>query len=350
MAKAKVEPVENAPINYKEELQKTISKKYGDCLFDGSYLKNNPKILIPTTPTLDISLKGGIPEGCWTVISGKPKTGKSSMALQIAANAQKLGRHVYYLDVEHRFDIKNLTTVTSLITTPDMFTLVQSTKEKILSAQDFLNMACDIVSNHPKCVLILDSISSLCSENETSKEVGEMARPEGPKMLAQFCRKNAAIIPINGITFIGIIHLITNSSGYGPQYMEDSGVKMQYQISCKLLCKSSTVWEEGNGEDKRRIGSIVEWNIAVAPNGPPGDTVKTYLRFGYGFDSIWEIIALGIEFGLISKKGAWFEYLPDETNPESLIKTQGQTKLYNYFVENETELNKLHSKVKEMVL
>lgn len=323
----------------REDLLKLIAKKYGHVAVDGSYIKEHAKTLIPTTPALDLSLNGGIKEGSWTLITGQKKTGKTSLAMQIAANAQAMGRFVYYLNAEHRFDEKNLTTVRHFKTDPEHFRLIQSTEGNILTAQLFLNIAVDIMTNHKNCVLILDSISSLCSENEMSKDIGEAARPEGPKMFGQFCRKMASTVPLNNITFIGILHLIANTSGYGAPYMEDGGNKIQYQCDNKLRCRGTTKWEKGNGEDKKVIGHTVDWNIEFNGNGAPADTVKTYLRYGYGYDDTWEIISLACDFGLIQKGGAWYTFED--------IKVQGQEKLYEYFQANPDKLQSLYTSIKE---
>lgn len=349
MAKEKKDKGESAPIgNIREELEKLTLKKYGIAGIDGSYIRENKKLIIPTTPTLDLALHGGIPEGSWTLISGKKKTGKTTLALQLAANAQKMGKYVYYFNIEHRFDEKNLSTVQSLKTDSEHFKLYQSTKEKILSAQDFLNLAIDVMSGHPGCVVILDSISSLCSENEMSKDIGEAARPEGPKMFGQFCRKMASTVPINKITFIGLLHLIANTSGYGPAFMEDGGNKIQYQADTKLLCKGTSVWEKGSGEDAKKIGQSVDWEVTFSALGPPGETAKTYLRFGFGYDDTWEIITLATDLGLIQKGGSWYSYTkPGEEIP---IKVQGQEKLHEYFLEHQDECLALFSQVKEMVV
>lgn len=343
---AKKDKTEEQTSDSNDELQKIIEKKYGKIMFSGSHIKENPKVLIPTTPTLDLSLRGGIPEGSWTLISGRPKTGKTSLSLQIAANAQRMGRHVYYLNVEHRFGEKNLSTVRHLKTTPDCFTLIESTREKILTSQDFLNIACDIVANKIGCVIILDSISSLCSQNEMNKEIGDIGRADGPRMFGQFCRHNASIIPINNVIFIGMLHVIANTSGFGAPTMEDGGNKIQFQADNKIKVKGVSKWEEGSGENTKLIGQIVDFEIAFSANGPPGDVVKTYLRYGFGFDDIFEITCLGIDMGLILKSGAWFQYQPSEGES---IKFQGQSKLYEYFKQNENELKILHQNIKNMV-
>lgn len=344
---SKKKEAETAPaISAREELEKNIAKKFGINFLDGSYIRNNRKILIPTTPSLDISLKGGVPEGSWNLISGRPKTGKTTLALQIAANAQAMGRHVYYLNIEHRFDFKNLSTVRHFQTTPDLFTLIQSQKEKILSSEDMLNIGCEIAASHENAVMIFDSISSLCSAKELASEMGEMGRADGPRMFGKFCRKNEAIVPINNILFIGILHHIANTSGYGSPWMEDGGNKIQFQCDSKFVHKRSSDWEQ-NG---KKIGQIVEWYTAYNANGAPGDIVKTYLRYGFGYDDVWEIISLALDFGLIAKAGAWYSYYPEEGNLDNLVKTQGQAGLHEYFNAHMDELAILHDKVKAMAM
>lgn len=331
--------------NPKDDLLKSIEKKYGKVYFDEKYIKENPKVMIPTTPALDIALGGGIPEGSWTLISGDPKKGKTSLILQIAANAQKLGRHIYYLNVEHRFGEKNLTTVRDLIMTEDKFTLIQSTVESPISAEKFLEIGAEIIESHPGSVLILDSISCLCSEKESGREIGDSGRPEGPKLFAQFCRQNASKVPLNNISFIGVLHLIANTSGYGPTKYEDGGNKIQYQADCKLRVKKTESWDKGTGDDKKVIGSIVTWDVLVAPNGAPNQQAQTYLRYGYGYDAIWEVMNLACDYGLILKGGAWQTYT---TKDGREIKVQGQAKMYNYFKENPLDYETLYNDVKEL--
>ncbi len=332
--------IEALPKNTREELEKLIEKKWGAVQFDGSYIRDNKKVLIPTTPSLDIELGGGIPEGSWTLITGQKKVGKSCLSLQIAANAQALGYYVYYFNVEHRFGEKNLSSIRHLKTDSEHFKIIQSSEDRILSAEDHLEIAVDIMSSQKRCVVIMDSISSLCSANEMSKDIGEASRPEGPKMLGKFCRRLESIVPINNIVFIGMLHLYANTSGYGAAWIEDGGNKIQYQCDTKLRCKSISPWEKGTGEDKKRIGQTVDWEVSVNANGPPGGIAKSYLRYGYGYDDTWEIICLACDFGLIQKGGAWYTFED--------IKVQGQEKLYDYFQENPDKLTALYSSIKEM--
>lgn len=331
-----------------KEVQKLIAKKYGAVAFDGSYIKDNPRERIPTTPTMDLEIGGGVPEGVYIQLSGKPKTGKTSLALQIAANGQKQGRHVHYLDAEHRFDEKNLETIHGLETTPDKFTIYQSTKENRLTAEKYLDIAETIINGHERSVVIIDSISLLCSTGEMAKEIGEAARPDGPKMFGQFCRRNASSVPLNKICLIGISHLIANTSGFGSPNMEDGGNKIQFADAGLFRIKTTWNWEEGSGENKKKIGQQVDWQIVYNPAGPPGAVVKTFLRYGWGYDQVWEITTLAIDLGLILKSGAWF-LLPEKNEAGEEIKVNGQSKVHEYYMNHMDKCLALYEQIKEMV-
>jgi RecA/RadA recombinase len=103
MAKEKTKEVETLA---------SIKSDYGeDVIVTGDRVLEEEKIIIPISPKLDLITNGGMPEGCWVTLVGKPKSGKTSLALHIAANCQKPEygeREVYYFDIEGRFKTMNL--------------------------------------------------------------------------------------------------------------------------------------------------------------------------------------------------------------------------------------------------
>ena len=346
MAKKK-EVEEGIPVDKRTELAKLLLEKYGNIATDGSYIKDHPKRIIPTTPILDIALSGGIPEGSWTLITGKPKTGKTTLALQMAANAQKLySKHVYYLDVEHRFGEKNLSTVRHLKTDGNNFTIIKSPKDRKLPAEEFLSAFEDIADGSDGSVIIIDSISMLCAQKEQVAEITGTGRAAGPKLIAETCRKLASVIPSNNITVIAMLHVIANTSGYGASSYEDGGNKIQYIADTKIACKGMEKWEKGSGDNAKVIGQMVKWNVAFSALGTPQQNAECYLRYGYGYDDVWEIITLACDFGIIQKGGAWFTYFPEGGEP---VKVQGQEKLYEYLSSRPEECDKIYSLIKAMV-
>jgi RecA/RadA recombinase len=92
-----------------KDWKKQITDKYGDILVSGTNVLSSRKDykVLSISPMLDIALGGGIKEGSWLMLSGDPKCGKTTTAMQVAANAQKDGRHVIYLDAEGRLKEMN---------------------------------------------------------------------------------------------------------------------------------------------------------------------------------------------------------------------------------------------------
>lgn len=322
-----------------KEYLKNLRKKYGNVIIPASSLVDDEKEIIPVGPNLDLALSGGIPEGSWVIMSGPPKCGKSTTSLQIAANAQSQGRKVYYFDIEGRIKKMQLNGIFGLNLEEDAFELVASNEDKILSAEDFSNIASEIIKNESRVVIILDSTSSLCSQGELDGEITGTGRALGPRILASFCRKNGTIVPVKKTVVIMMQHLIANTSGYGSPYYEDSGRKVQYQADIKLRCKSFQFWHDG---EEKIIGQIPTWQVVTSALGPPVEKVESYIRYNKGIDSSWELMRLCIDFGIIEKAGSWFTLPSGE-------KLQGEPKLYNSLSNNLELFNQLTSKLKTML-
>jgi len=324
-----------------ETLKKDINKKHGtNVLINANEIVDKERKIISVSPVLDFALKGGVPEGSWVLLSGLPKCGKSTLALQIAANAQKQhNKQVFLGNVEHRINKKELSGIHDL--DPNKIEIIQSQKGKILVAQDFLQEFTNIIKTIPGCILIIDSTSALCAEKEFTEDITSQARNEGPKLLATFCRKMASIVPVQDVTLIIIQHLIANTSGYGSPYYEDGGNKIQYQADIKLRCNSFSKWNAAQNDDSTRIGQVVTWQIMTSALGPPGGKVQSYIRYGYGVDDIKEYLGLALDMGIIDKGGAWYSI----TFGDQVLKFQGEEKLRNGMLENTDLLNYIKQQV-----
>ncbi len=319
-------------MNEVEQLKKDVNKKYGaDVIVSATDVLDRNRQVIRTTPALDFALHG-VPEGSWVLLSGPPKCGKTTLALQMAANAQQqFNKPIFYGNIEHRVDEKALSGIHGLDVAA--ISVIESKPNKILMAQDFLQEFTNIIKTVPGCVLIIDSTSALCAEKEYTEDITSQARNEGPKLLATFCRKMAAVVPVQRATLIIIQHLIANTSGYGSPFYEDGGNKIQYQADVKLRCSSWQKWNRVTADDATRIGQVVNWQIINSALGPPGAKIQGYLRYGYGVDDVKEYISLGLDLGLIDKGGAWYTF--------GELKSQGEEKLRAALLENPEKLEEL---------
>jgi recombination protein RecA len=341
MAKQKQTETEVVPVDYLDKLTKDLTKKYGEVMFGGQDMVDKPHIIISLSPALDTVLGGGISEGSIIAVSGKPKSGKSTAALAFARNCQQAGRHVYYLDIEHRLQRMNLLGTHDLDISSDKFTHIHSTRGNILTAEKFLSIADEIINTHPGALIILDSLSAICMEKEMIGEMDANTRQGGPKLISLFLKKVANIIPVNGIILWCNQHLIANTSGYGPTFMEDGGNKIQYYINYKLRVKGTKQWQIGSGENLKNVGLITTWQmLCSALGGIPGSEIDGYLRYGYGIDDIMELIQMSLGLGIIVQTGAWYTYKE--------AKLQGLENAYLYFKDNKTELNILRDEIRKL--
>jgi recombination protein RecA len=343
---------------------KDIVKKYGKVISTGIEVMDKRKDyeVIPVSPAIDMSLGGGIREGSWVILTGDPKCGKTTTALQIASNCQAEGRPVVYIDAEGRLKDMNLTGVNGLDL--DKVQIVQSDDEP-LSAEAFLDICVKLVSakeNH-RCVCIIDSTSCLVPQKELDEVVGGVGRAGLPKILSSFCKKMAQIVPNQRATVIIITHYIANTSGYGPTRMPDCGRKIQYQADTRMEVKSISPWVEGD----KQIGQSVNWKILCSSIGSPGQEAQSWLRYGEGIDKIQESLVIGMEIGLISKAGAWItldflvesaDLLPkifpelnleDEEAVVKACKFQGQARVLEFLKQNPEVVTKLEADMKEML-
>lgn len=316
---SKKQKKEENTVNLHDKLIKEIEEQFGDICKEGTNILNKKPTIIKISPSIDLGLRGGIQTGTWNLVSGLPKTGKTTLALSIIAASQSpeynfinddgvsVPRHSYYIDIEGRLKSINLSGIPGLDSSK--VTVIRSATGNILSAEKFLSIAEKICHTAPGSIIVIDSLSAICTEKEMLSDMDGQTRAGGPKLVAQFCRKLANVVPINDVTIIGIQHLIANTSGYGQSLLEDGGNKIQYQSDVKLRVKNTEPYTVGSGANEKRIGQIINWNIIFSALGSvPGSTIKSYLRYGKGFDMVREYIDQAVNFCIIEKKGAWYNF------------------------------------------
>jgi recombination protein RecA len=320
-----------------------IIKKYSESIVTGQDLIDNPKPILSISPNFDLVV-GGIPDGCVMIMSGPPKLGKTTSALHILRKAQEAGRNVYYDDIECRIKQRDIEGIKGL--DPSKITVIRSKKGKILTTENHLEIVHNIVHNDPRSIIVMDSISQLIAGKQMLDDVGNLTRDPTKLMLSDFCKRLQNIVPINGNVVIMILHIVANVGGYGAPTSETGGFKVQYAADIKMHCKKVEKWEVGSGEKKERVGQTIKWEVdTTALNFPPGRTFKSFLRYGYGIDEVAEIVDTATDFGIITKKGAWFtsEVLGDK-------QFQGQYNVIEYLRNDKEGCEKILQKIKAILL
>jgi RecA/RadA recombinase len=306
------------------QLQTLFDRQYGLGIFtDASSILDSEQQILSTTPMLDLALGGGIPEGSWVTLSGDPKQGKSTMSLTLAAVAQAQGRMVVYADVEARLKKKNLTGIAGLDLSPAKFRLIRSTPEKLLNGPEFLNQILAVLETVPRAFIIIDSVSALAEKKEMEEGVEALSRGGINKQISLFCRVAGQAVMVNKSVVVGITHRIANTSGFGAPRVEKAASAWKFQRDVYLRIKKVDDWSVGDSRTltgTRQIGQKVTWVVEESALGPPGAEVKTFLRYGEGYDKDTEFFDIACGFGLVSRaeKGGMvtFSFLGGKNPPK----------------------------------
>jgi recombination protein RecA len=264
--------------------------------------KNAPIVEVETISTgslgLDIALGiGGLPRGRIVEIYGPESSGKTTLALQCAAEVQKRGGVAAFIDAEHALDPVyagklgvNLNEL--LISQPD-------------TGEQALEIADTLVRSGAVEVLIIDSVAALTPKAELEGEMGDQLPGLQARLMSQALRKLTASINRSN-TMVIFINQIRMKIGvmYGSPETTTGGNALKFYASVRL--------------DIRRIGAIKDRDevignqtrVKVVKNkmAPPFKQVEFDIMYGEGVSKSGELIDLGVKAGVVEKSGSWFSY------------------------------------------
>ncbi len=251
--------------------------------------------------TLDIALGiGGLPKGRVIEIYGPESSGKTTLTLQVIAEAQKLGGTAAFVDAEHALDPDYAGKLG--VNVDDLLVSQPDTGEQALEITDMLvrSAAVDIV--------VVDSVAALTPKAEIEGDMGDHHVGLQARLMSQALRKLTANIKRSN-TLVIFINQIRMKIGvmFGNPETTTGGNALKFYSSVRL--------------DIRRTGSIKkgdeivgnETRVKVVKNkvSPPFKQAEFEILYGEGISRMGEVISLGVKQGLIDKAGAWYSYNGD---------------------------------------
>lgn len=249
---------------------------------------------------LDMALGiGGVPRGRIVEIFGPESSGKSTLATHIVANAQKNGGIAAYIDVEHALDPSyaaklGVSIDDLLICQPD-------------SGEEALNIAQMLADSNAIDVIIIDSVAALVPKAELEGEIGDQFVGLQARLMSQALRKLTAVLSKSNTCAV-FINQIREKIGiaYGNPETTTGGRALKFYSSVRMeIRKQGSPLTNSENEP---IGHKVIVKVTKNKMAPPFKTATFDLRFNEGISPIGIALDLGVDLGVISKKGTWFSY------------------------------------------
>ena len=292
---------------------------------------------VPTISTGSIMVDyalgvNGIPRGRITEIYGPEASGKTTLALQVIAQAQKTGGYAAFVDAEHAFDPKyaralGINTDELLVSQPD-------------SGEQALEITETLIRSGALDVIVVDSVAALVPRAELEGEMGDSHMGLQARLMSQALRKITGVVSKTRTSCV-FINQVREKIGvmFGNPETTTGGRALKFYASVRI--------------DIRRIGSIKKGDevlgnrtkVKIAKNkvAPPFKVVEFNILYGQGISRISEILDLAVEYDIIEKRGSWYRYDGEPIG-------QGTDAAMQFLEEDEELCNNIEAIVREKLM
>ena len=282
---------------------------------------------------LDVALGiGGLPRGRVVEIYGPESSGKTTLTLQVIAEAQKLGGTAAFIDAEHALDPRyaqklGVNVDELLVSQPD-------TGEQALEITDML------VRSGAIDIIVIDSVAALTPKAEIEGEMGDSHMGLQARLMSQALRKLTANIKRSN-TMVVFINQIRMKIGvmFGSPETTTGGNALKFYASIRLDIRRIGAIKKGD----EVIGNQTRVKVVKNKVSPPFKMAEFEILYGFGISREGELIDLGVQHGIVDKAGSWYSYGEDRIG-------QGKENVREYLKQNPATADEIEARIRAELL
>lgn len=315
-----------------EQVLSQIEKQYGK----GAIMKlgeDSKDMTIEIIPTgclaLDVALGvGGVPRGRIIEIYGPESSGKTTVALHIIAQTQKMGGIAAFIDAEHALDPTYAANLG--VDLDNLYVSQPDTGEQALDITDSL------VRSGAVDLIVIDSVAALTPKAEIEGDMGDSHVGLQARLMSQALRKLTAITN-RSKTCVVFINQLREKVGvmFGNPETTPGGKALKFYSSVRLDIRKADALKDSDG----LIGNRTKAKVVKNKLAPPFKTAEFDIIYGKGISQAGCLLDIGVEKGIIEKSGSWFSYQGDKF-------AQGREKARDYINSNEEFAKEIEEKVR----
>ena len=279
----------------------SLEKNYGKgaiMRLDEGKIQQQIEAISTGSISLDMALGiGGVPRGRIIEIYGPESSGKTTLTLHLAAETQKMGGTVVFIDAEHALDLNyagrlGVDTSKLLISQPD-------------SGEQALDIAETLVRSNAVDLVVIDSVAALVPQAELDGDMGDSLPGLQARLMSQALRKLTATVSKTKTTVI-FINQIRMKIGvmFGSPETTAGGNALKFYSSVRLDIRRIAAIKE----KEEVIGNRTKVKVVKNKVAPPFREVEFDIIYNEGISQVGEIVDLGVEHGVIDKAGAWYTF------------------------------------------
>lgn len=286
---------------------------------------------IPTgSMTLDMALGiGGVPRGRIVEIYGPESSGKTTVALHIVAEAQKLGGEVAFIDVEHALD-----PVYAQQLGVDIDSMLVSQPD---SGEQALEIAEALVRSGAIDVIVLDSVAAMVTKAEIDGDMGDTHVGQLARLMSQAMRKLTGVISKSNCVAI-FINQIREKIGvvYGNPETTPGGRALKFYASVRIEVRKGEAIKSG----AEVLGNRTRCKVVKNKVAPPFKEAEFDIMYGKGISRVGEVVDIATELDVIHKAGAWFSFEGNKIG-------QGRDNTKQFLLDHPDIMLEVEQKIKE---